>query len=129
MKQKRCKGEAKTMQMRSLCIVNKSYLSHELYLYGIQDIRRFLRGRGKLTNIGDSWSSSLFNKRGIPQGSIFGLLLFLIFISNLCNSSQSFKCCMYADDTSLLCSSINIYEHFVEVNIDLGKINLCLVAH
>ena len=84
MKQKRCKGEAKTMQMQSHCIVNKSYLLHGLYLYGTQDIendwiRRFLRGRGKFTNVGDSCSSALSYKRGVPQGRIYLALFFSSF--------------------------------------------------
>ena len=39
------------------------------------------------------------------QDSIFGPLLLLIFINDLCNTSQFLKFCMYADDTSLLFSS------------------------
>ena len=115
-------------------LVNRSYLLRKLYLYGVRDIenywiRSYLTGRVQFTNIGDSCSSVLPVERGVPQGSIFGPLLFLIFINDLCNSSQFLKFCMYADDTSLLCSSKNIYELIGKVNIELGKINSWFVAN
>ena len=91
-------------------LVNRSYLLRKLYLYGVRDIendwiRSYLTGRVQLTNIGDSFSSVLSIERGVPQVRISGPLFFLIFINHLCISSQVLKICMYAHDTSLLCSS------------------------
>ena len=68
-------------------------------------------------------------ERGVPRGNIFGPPLLLIFMNDLCDSSQFFKLCMYADDTSLLFSSKNIYELIDRINIVLIKINRWFVAN
>ena len=41
---------------------------------------------------------------GIPQGSIIGPILFLLYTNDLANVSDKLKFILFADDTNVFCS-------------------------
>ena len=59
---------------------------------------------------------------GVPQGSVLGPLIFLIYINDLPDSLTSI-CKVFADDTSLFPTAFNIYESANDLNTDLEKIS------
>ena len=72
-------------------------------------------------------SDTLEIPTGVPQGSVLGPLLYLIYINDIAKSSDSFDFICYSDDTTL--SSIMNYfisiEQSIEnsINDELAKVN------
>ena len=58
---------------------------------------------------------------GVPQGSVLGPKLFILYVNDICNVSNLVKCILFADDTSLFCSDANINRMFERVSSVLAS--------
>ena len=86
--------------------VNHEILLSKLNTCGVQGVAldwfcSYLTNREQYVSINNVDSNSRVIECGVPQGSILGPLLFLIFINGITKCSNQFKYILYADDSTL----------------------------
>ena len=62
---------------------------------------------------------------GVPQGSILGHALFILYSYEICNVSFLMKSIVFADDTNFFYSGDNLSQVCETVSTELGKIYGC----
>ena len=107
--------------------VDHEILLSKLEHYGIRGVplkwfKTFLTQRHQYVSIKNSISKTLTNKHGVPQGSILGPLLFLIYINDLHQVTKHTEIHHFADDTNLLYSSKSLKDINQKINLDLKNI-------
>ena len=103
--------------------ISHDILIHKLEHYGIRGICKdwfasYLTNRSQYTEINGHKSTYLNINTGVPQGSILGPILFLIYVNDINNSSNLNILC-FADDTTAYKSGPNIKYLISDVNIQL----------
>ena len=107
--------------------VDHDLLVEKLNVYGIRGIankwlQNYLIHRKQYVVIDDHSSDLLDMTCGVPQGSVLGPILFILYINDIGNASDVVKCVLFADDTNIFCSERNLTDLQLTLNRELGKL-------
>ena len=106
--------------------ISHEILLDKLYLYGIRGValdwlKSYLTGRNQFVSFNGQNSTLLPLLCGVPQGSILGPLLFLIYINDICHATN-LNLLSFADDTTIYASGPNVDQLSANVSHELAKL-------
>jgi len=107
--------------------LDHNILIYKLYSYGFRGIfldllTNYLTDRKQFVYLNGASSHSLPILYGVPQGSILGPLLFLLYINDIHKSSNLLKFFLFADDTTIFCSGKNWVDLIVLINQEMDRV-------
>ena len=114
--------------------VSYDILLKKLDHYGIRGdalilIKSYLSNRKQFVSFGDSISDLKDVTIGVPQGSVMGPLLFLLYINDLPNATTHLRPILFADDTTLHYGHKNHEILVRHMTHDLAQIHNWLIAN
>ena len=114
--------------------VDHSILLQKLEHYGIRGaaldwFKNYLTGRTQFVKYKTTNSNSLSIKCGVPQGSVLGPLLFLLYINDITKCSQILSFILFADDTNLFLNHHDVMTLYKIMNQELKKVTAWLTAN
>jgi hypothetical protein len=117
--------------------LDHNILLHKLQYYGVKDVelkwfQSYLCNRFQFVSFEGTSSSMLPMITGVPQGSVLGPLLFILYMNDIHYATDKFHAILFADDTSLtstLCTfgkKLSLNELSNSINIELKKVQTWL---
>jgi hypothetical protein len=108
--------------------INHKILIDKLEHYGIRGVplqwfKDYLSNRKQYVYYNNTASSLQTITCGVPQGSILGPLLFVLYVNDMMNCSKLLHFILFADDTNLFYCNKNYEDLMKNVNLELSKLS------
>ena len=105
--------------------VNHTILIEKFRYYGIRGtalswFTTFIQDRSHTVSINGNSSNKITTTHGVPQGSVLGPLLFLLYINDLHEAIQNSTVLHFADDTNTLTVNSSLKKLNRHINHDLS---------
>ena len=109
-------------------------LLDKMYHYGKRGLahswfQSYLLNRMQYVSLNGVVSEPRHIRHGVPQGSVLGPLLFLLFISDITNVDPKLKIKLFADDTNIFMYDANLPNLINNAKVALDKIAVWLKSN
>ena len=120
-----CVGAVFVDLSKAFDTIDHGLLLQKMLCYGVkckeyQWFSNYLKGRKQRVALDGTMSQWVEVVRGVPQGSVLGPLLFLVFVNDLPGMTSKCNINIYADDVAIYCSGKDINEVTASLNNDLA---------
>lgn len=107
--------------------VDHTFLIQKLELLGIRGLpltlfKSYLSERLQMVKIDNIYSSQKCIEYGVPQGTVLGPILFILYINDLCEKDINGRIVTYADDTVLVYTDVSWSEVYKKANMSLKSV-------
>lgn len=113
---------------RAFETIDRALLIAKLEKYGITGVeldwfRSYLSNRGQLTKFNNETSSTVVTSIGVPQGSVLGPILFILYLNDIVNCVSRVKMNLFADDSLVSVAAKTSEEGIQIMNSELKSLS------